>query len=258
MARGHSKAIKRARRLIYLEDQAGPPRWPGSSPMRSPTTPSCTWWSSCPEYRTRTAPSPSGRSLVAAGRRSRCASAGGPGARVRRGEPPGHAGLRAREGAWPSTPGPCGERQLQPPLVDARQRAVQRVLDTTRDPRSPLDPGGEGYGARTFARDLRLPSPASTSISRTTAPRTTRCWTPTGSSDPRRARRRHWTPGTRRPPGSASARPTAPAPGGTTAAVHAAVGDPGLPDARRPRWPPDQAPAEEELLTPGLPVSRSG
>jgi phosphatidylserine/phosphatidylglycerophosphate/cardiolipin synthase-like enzyme len=30
------------------------------------------------------------------------------------------------------------------------------VLDTTRDPRAPLDPGGEGYGARTFARDLRL------------------------------------------------------------------------------------------------------
>ena len=30
------------------------------------------------------------------------------------------------------------------------------VLDTTRDPREPLDPGGEGEGARTFARDLRL------------------------------------------------------------------------------------------------------
>jgi phosphatidylserine/phosphatidylglycerophosphate/cardiolipin synthase-like enzyme len=30
------------------------------------------------------------------------------------------------------------------------------VLDTTRDPREPLDPGGEGKGARTFARDLRL------------------------------------------------------------------------------------------------------
>jgi hypothetical protein len=30
------------------------------------------------------------------------------------------------------------------------------ILDTTRDPREPLDPGGEGRGARTFARDLRL------------------------------------------------------------------------------------------------------
>ena len=30
------------------------------------------------------------------------------------------------------------------------------VLDTTRDPREPLDPGGEGQCARTFARDLRL------------------------------------------------------------------------------------------------------
>ncbi len=30
------------------------------------------------------------------------------------------------------------------------------VLDTTRDPREPLDPGGRGEGARTFARDLRL------------------------------------------------------------------------------------------------------
>ncbi|MCW2599676.1 MAG: phospholipase [Frankiales bacterium] len=30
------------------------------------------------------------------------------------------------------------------------------VLDDTRDPRSPLDPGGLGDGARTYARDLRL------------------------------------------------------------------------------------------------------
>lgn len=30
------------------------------------------------------------------------------------------------------------------------------VLDTTRDRREPLDPGGRGDGARTFARDLRL------------------------------------------------------------------------------------------------------
>ncbi|MGY2127075.1 phospholipase D-like domain-containing protein [Blastococcus sp. SYSU DS0617] len=30
------------------------------------------------------------------------------------------------------------------------------VLDTTRDPREPRDPGGRGEGARTFARDLRL------------------------------------------------------------------------------------------------------
>ena len=30
------------------------------------------------------------------------------------------------------------------------------VLDDTRDPREPLDPGGLGDGARTYARDLRL------------------------------------------------------------------------------------------------------
>ena len=30
------------------------------------------------------------------------------------------------------------------------------VLDTTRDPREPQDPGGDGECARTFARDLRL------------------------------------------------------------------------------------------------------
>jgi phosphatidylserine/phosphatidylglycerophosphate/cardiolipin synthase-like enzyme len=30
------------------------------------------------------------------------------------------------------------------------------VLDGTRDERQPVDPGGEGHGARTFARDLRL------------------------------------------------------------------------------------------------------
>jgi phosphatidylserine/phosphatidylglycerophosphate/cardiolipin synthase-like enzyme len=30
------------------------------------------------------------------------------------------------------------------------------VLDTTRDEREPRDPAGTGYGARVFARDLRL------------------------------------------------------------------------------------------------------
>ena len=30
------------------------------------------------------------------------------------------------------------------------------MLDDTRDPRSPCDPGGLGDGARTYARDLRL------------------------------------------------------------------------------------------------------
>jgi hypothetical protein len=30
------------------------------------------------------------------------------------------------------------------------------VLDNTRDERAPLDPAGQGEGARTYARDLRL------------------------------------------------------------------------------------------------------
>ena len=78
---------------------------------------------------TRTAPSPSGRSSIGRWQAIEMCQQGrpGPGARVRRGEPRGHAGLRAREGVRGRRRlGQRRQRQLQPPLLDPRQRAVQR------------------------------------------------------------------------------------------------------------------------------------
>ena len=54
-------------------------------------------------------------------------AAAGPGARLRRGEPRGHPGLRARQGLRGRRRlGQRRQRQLQPPLLDPRQRAVLR------------------------------------------------------------------------------------------------------------------------------------
>ena len=68
IARGYSKAIKRARRLIYLEDQymwsievARPVR-----PRAARPTPTCTWSSSCRGTRTSTARSRCRRTRSAA------------------------------------------------------------------------------------------------------------------------------------------------------------------------------------------------
>ena len=167
VARGYSKAIKRARRLIYLEDQY---MW--SAEVARLFADALT---AHPELHlvvvVPRVPGPGGRLRRAAGAGRPLAGdrdvperRGGPGARVRRGEPPGHAGLRAREGLRGRRRlGQRRQRQLQPALVDARQRALQRRPRHHPRPAGAARPGGKGDGARTFARTCGWRWPASTS-----------------------------------------------------------------------------------------------
>ena len=144
------------------------------------------------------------------------------------------------------------------------------VLDTTRDPREPRDPAGNGDGARVFARDLRLEA-------RPRAPRPGR-----GRQRGRRPPRPGWVRrgrrgerggarglARRRPPWSPTARPAAAASPGAALAAQPALGDAGVPAARRPRRPPaeaaartvssepvpdDRAPADLPPCNPGISV----
>ena len=131
VARGYTKAIRRARRLIYLEDQY---LW-STEVARAVRRRAARQPGPAPDRRGAAAPG-RGRPVRAAAQPGRPASrrielcrkaAPRPGARLRRGEPRGHAGLRARQGLRGRRRlVQRGQRQLQPPLLDARQRAVLR------------------------------------------------------------------------------------------------------------------------------------
>ena len=84
----------------------------------------------------------------------------------------GHAGVRARQGVRGRRRlGQRRQRQLQPPLLDPRQRAVQRACSTTtRDAREPRDPAGAATapasspatcGWRSLREHLDLPTDGS-------------------------------------------------------------------------------------------------
>ena len=171
----------------------------------------------------------------------------------------GNAGLRARQGLRGRRRlGQRRQRQLQPALVDARQRALQRRARHDPGPaRADATRRGTGEGARTFARDLRLALArehldlaadgsedddaarpgARSSRPSTSGPTALDAWHEGGRQGPR-------------PPGRLRR-----APGRAAAAAHPALGDPDLPPARRPRRPAAAAAPEEELLS-GRPVDQ--
>ena len=162
VARGYTKAIKPGPPAdlpggpVPVVDRGGPAvRRRAARPTRT-----CTWSRSCRGTRTWTAGSRCRPTRSAASRRIElCRKAGaGPGARLRRGEPRGHAGLRARQGLRRRRRlGQRRQRQLQPPVVDARQRAVLRGArrDAATSGRRATRPGS-ATAPGVFARDLRL------------------------------------------------------------------------------------------------------
>ena len=179
-----------------------------------------------PPRRRRPARAAAQRGRPAAGHRHLPRGRRRPGARVRRGEPRGHAGLRAREGRRRSTT--CGRASAARTSTGARGPTTAScpapcsTRPATRA--SPADPAGLGDGARTFARDLRLTLAAR-------APR------PAG----RRQRRR-------RParPGRASCAPCAPPPTRLDAWHAAGRAGPRPPGRLRPHNP-EQLPLRTEL-----------
>jgi phosphatidylserine/phosphatidylglycerophosphate/cardiolipin synthase-like enzyme len=161
IARGYTKAVQRARRLVYLEDQymwsaevaqmfadaltehpdlhlvVVVPRIPDQEGAFSAT----------PQY---------------VGRRQAidlCVRAGGQD-RVHVFDVENHAGtpvyVHAKicvvDDVWAS----IGSDNFNRRSWTHDSELSTAVLDTTRDPREPRDPAGTGDGARTFARDLRL------------------------------------------------------------------------------------------------------
>ena len=160
IARGYSKAVKRARRLIYLEDQymwsaevadlfadslaAHPdlhlvvvvPRIPDQEGAFSATPQLVGRWQAI----------------------ERCMRAGRDRVHVfdvenRQGTPVYvHAKVCVVDDVWAS----IGSDNFNRRSWTHDSELSTAVLDTTRDPREPLDPAGTGDGARRFARDLRL------------------------------------------------------------------------------------------------------
>ena len=128
IARGYSKAVRRARRLIYLEDQyLWSKRVADLFARALADNPELHLVAVVPRH-----PDVDGRLVVAAqsgrppaGHRRVPERQPGAGARLRRREPRGHAGLRARQGVCHRRRlGQRRQRQPQSPVVDPRQRTV--------------------------------------------------------------------------------------------------------------------------------------
>ncbi|WP_209313977.1 phospholipase D-like domain-containing protein [Blastococcus sp. TF02A_35] len=161
VARGYSKAVRRARRLIYLEDQY---MWSGevaqlfaealaSNPElhlvvvvpRIPDQEGA--FNATPQYVGR-------RQAI-----DMCVRAGGD-ERVHVFDVENHAGtpvyVHAKvcvvDDVWAS----IGSDNFNRRSWTHDSELSTAVLDTTRDAREPRDPSGTGVGARTLARDLRL------------------------------------------------------------------------------------------------------
>ena len=253
MARGYTKAIKRARRLIYLEDQymwsAEVARLFAEALREHPDLHLVVVVPRVPDQDGAFAERPQlvGRWQAI----EMCQQAGEDRVHVfdvenHEGTPVYvHAKVCVVDDVWASV----GSDNFNRRSWTHDSELSSAVLDTTRDPREPRDPAGTGDGARTFARDLRL-----------ALAREHLDLAADGSEDddaarpgPLRRRHRRARRGPRRvargrPAGSPPARPAASAPGREAAAVHPALGDAGLPPARRPRRPPAPPAAEEGVL----------
>jgi phosphatidylserine/phosphatidylglycerophosphate/cardiolipin synthase-like enzyme len=160
VARGYTKAIKRARRLIYLEDQY---MWSGevarlfAEALRNhPDLHLVVVVPRVPDQDGAFAERPQ---LIGRWQAIEACRTAGEG-RVHVFDVENHAGtpvyVHAKvcvvDDLWASV----GSDNFNRRSWTHDSELSSAVLDTTRDPREPRDPAGTGDGARTFARDLRL------------------------------------------------------------------------------------------------------
>jgi phosphatidylserine/phosphatidylglycerophosphate/cardiolipin synthase-like enzyme len=160
IARGYSKAIKRARRLIYLEDQymwsAQVARLFADALTANPSLHLVVVVPRFPDVDGRFALPPNlvGRAQAL----EVCQRAGGDRVHVfdvenRHGDPVYvHAKVCVVDDVWASV----GSDNFNRRSWTHDSELSCAVLDQTRDEREPRDPAGTGDGARTYARDLRL------------------------------------------------------------------------------------------------------
>jgi phosphatidylserine/phosphatidylglycerophosphate/cardiolipin synthase-like enzyme len=160
VARGYTKAIKRARRLIYLEDQymwsAEVARLFAETLSDNPQLHLVVVVPRVPDQDGAFAARPQlvGRWQAI----EMCQRAGENRVHVFDVENPAgmpvyvHAKVCVADDVWASV----GSDNFNRRSWTHDSELSDAVLDTTRDPREPRDPAGLGDGARTFARDLRL------------------------------------------------------------------------------------------------------
>jgi phosphatidylserine/phosphatidylglycerophosphate/cardiolipin synthase-like enzyme len=160
IARGYSKAVKRARRLIYLEDQymwsADIARLFADALEAHPDLHLVVVVPRIPDQEGAMAEQPEYVGRWQAIEMCRRAGRG----RVHVFDVENHAGtpvyVHAKvcvvDDIWASV----GSDNFNRRSWTHDSELSSTVLDTTRDPREPRDPAGTGEGARMFARDLRL------------------------------------------------------------------------------------------------------
>jgi phosphatidylserine/phosphatidylglycerophosphate/cardiolipin synthase-like enzyme len=160
VARGYTKAIKRARRLIYLEDQymwsAEVARLFAQALADNPDLRLVVVVPRVPDQDGAFAERPQYVGRWQAIEMCRRAGQG----RVHVFDVENHAGtpvyVHAKVCVVDDTWASVGSDNFNRRSWTHDSELSSTVLDTTRDPREPRDPAGTGEGARTFARDLRL------------------------------------------------------------------------------------------------------
>lgn len=160
IARGYSKAIKRARRLIYLEDQylwsAEVARLFAEALEGNPDLHLVVVVPRVPDQDGAFAVRPQYVGRWQAIEMCRRAGQG----RVHVFDVENHAGtpvyVHSKVCVVDDTWASVGSDNFNRRSWTHDSELSSTVLDTTRDPRHPQDPAGTGEGARTFARDLRL------------------------------------------------------------------------------------------------------